>query len=136
MFDACEPLQLAARAASDAELASLDRAITAWRVLGVMSPMRAGAGQGMERVQIVFEPAASAFYGYYDGAAATIYINSKLGDDSRAVAIAHELGHALGLAHVPAAQRPSVMNPGNLVISPTWEDRETIVSLWGPCASR
>lgn len=133
VFDACEPLLLAARAPSDAELASLDRAITAWRVLGVMSPTRASADAS---VQIVFEPAASAFYGYYDGDAATIYINSELAAGSRVVAIAHELGHALGLAHVAAEQRPSVMNPGNLMISPTQEDRDAIVSLWGACASR
>ena len=130
MFDGCEPLTFTAPDATDAQLASIDAAIGEWRAVGVAALTGSSADSTLE---IVFEPAGSAFYGYYDGS--SIYINSALTDDSkRAITIAHELGHALGLVHVPANQRASVMNPGNLVVAPTSEDASAIAARWGECA--
>ena len=50
-----------------------------------------------------------------------------------AITIAHEIGHAFGLVHVPADQRTSVMNPNNLVVEPTAEDVDTLATRWGVC---
>jgi predicted Zn-dependent protease len=128
-FDACAPLEVAAPAA---EFATVDRAIAAWQALGITAPTRASAA---DRVAIVFTAAPAGAYGYYDGDAATIYVDADLGDDPRGITLAHELGHALGLVHVAASERASVMNPGNLTVAPTAEDRDAVVALWGACAA-
>ena len=47
--------------------------------------------------------------------------------------IAHELGHAFGLFHVPASERISLMNPGNLTTPPTTADQAALAALWGSC---
>ena len=58
---------------------------------------------------------------------------SVLGGSAQAVTIAHEIGHAFGLAHVPAGERASVMNPGNLNIEPNADDAATLALRWGAC---
>ncbi len=60
-----------------------------------------------------------------------MFINTDLAGAPLAVTIAHEIGHAFGLVHVPAGQRTSVMNPNNLVIEPTAEDVDTLAMRWG-----
>ena len=127
VYDACAPLSLTAPSATDAQLASIDAAIAAWAAVGVRGPTRAAADA---TVTVTFEPAASAFYGYYDSGA--IYVNDDLADDARTITLAHELGHALGLAHV--TERASVMNPGNLDIAPTGDDAGAIIARWGECS--
>lgn len=74
---------------------------------------------------VAFVSGPQADYGYYDAGA--ISINDALDGDAAAIAIAHELGHSIGLVHV--TDRGSVMNPGNLTIAPTAADRAAIV----PC---
>jgi hypothetical protein len=49
----------------------------------------------------------------------------------RAITIAHEVGHAMGLPHVDG--RPSLMNPGNLTLEPQPGDAAALVELWGAC---
>ena len=81
---------------------------------------------------MVFATAAPAIFGFYDGNG-DISINQELDADKAAVTIAHELGHAFGLVHVPASVRPSVMNPGNLSVTPTAGDRDALAAIWGTC---
>lgn len=83
-------------------------------------------------VHVVFEEAAAAFHGLYDDTSGIIYINTEITDPKvLSIVIAHEVGHAFGLPHVTG--RPSVMNPGNLTITPNAEDQAALEALWGNC---
>jgi hypothetical protein len=120
-FDRCEPVRV-----SGAD--GVADAIAMWRAQDI-TPFAIG-----EPADVRVEPAtgAAAFYGFYDDATATVYVNTTITDaHARAVTIAHELGHALGLVHVPPEVRASVMNPGNLTVEPTAADAEAL----GGCAS-
>lgn len=130
-FDPCEPTTVAAPGATGDQLASLDDALAMWRAEGA-TLSRGDAGP----VSIVFRDGASALYGLYDDATATVYINRDLAGSQRTITIAHELGHALALVHVPASDRASVMNPGNLTTAPDDGDRAALAAVWGECVTR
>lgn len=129
-FDPCASTVVSAPRATTDQLASIDDAIAMWRADGVT-----GLGRGdTAEITVDFREAADSIYGFYDVTTATLYVNTRLADPGqRAVAIAHELGHALGLLHVPAETRISVMNPGNLTTEPTSSDSLALQSLWGAC---
>jgi hypothetical protein len=130
-FDPCTPTTVSAAGATADQLASIDVALAAWRALGVRVT-RAATGE----LPIAFRDGATVDYGLYDDTAGAIYINTDVTDPTaRAITVAHELGHALGLVHVPLATRASVMNPGNLTISPTPADAGALALVWGACGS-
>jgi hypothetical protein len=132
-FDVCAPVFVDAPGATAEQLGSLDDAIGMWRAHGVTRLTRSGTPDGLH-VELRFQHAAANFHGLYDDAAAVIYVNLALTDEhQRAITIAHELGHAFGLAHVAADLRVSVMNPANLTSLPTDADTATLVGLWGLC---
>lgn len=79
-------------------------------------------------------PAAPGVFGFYDDVDVKLEISDALTDEQRAIVIAHELGHAFGLVHVPASERASVMNVANLSIVPTHADQLAVAALWGDCA--
>lgn len=121
-FDPCEPVRVSA---AD----GVEDAIAMWRAQGV-TPFEI---TDPVDVRIELAPGAPAFYGFYDDTTATVFINTSIADaHQRAVTIAHELGHVLGLVHVPREERASVMNPGNLTVEPTAADAEAL----GTCPSR
>lgn len=124
-----------------------DEAISGGSNLGDANPGGANAGDpiadnapsgaiadAVGPIEIRFGDAAETFHGVYDPSSATITINRALTDRAAlAIVIAHELGHVFGLAHVAAATRASLMNPGNLATPPTDADRRTLEALWGTC---
>jgi hypothetical protein len=123
-FDPCEPIALAVGPATPAQRASLDQAIALWG---------ARTGDGGAPLEVRFDDAPAASHGYYDDEAGIVYVNTALDDPARQVVIAHELGHAFGLWHVEPEVRTSVMNPGNLSVTPTAADRGEVAALWGGC---
>lgn len=132
IFDPCAGHAVHAPEASAAQSASVDDALGLWRQVGAASFARADVGE----VVVTFRDAAPSIYGYYDEGSATVYVNTDLADPAqRAIVIAHELGHAMGLAHVDPSERPSLMNPGNLTVAPTDADTAALTARWGACAA-
>jgi hypothetical protein len=147
--DPCATLAVNAADATPLELDGIAAAFALWRERGVSAfdanpitadAMPAGAmpsdatADTIDAIAIRFDDAAETFHGIYDPPSATITINRALTDrPTLAIVIAHELGHVFGLAHVPAATRASLMNPGNLATPPTDADQRTLEALWGTC---
>jgi len=127
VYDACAPVALDTSALTSVQLASVQDAIGVWNAVGVTAPV---VGAATPVLPIEFLPSGPGSYGLYDGD--IIYISANLSDPhQREVVIAHELGHALGLVHVPASTRASVMNPGNLGTVPTADDAAAVSARWG-----
>lgn len=133
VYSPCGPLSVRAGGdTSSDELASIVAAAHDWNRFGLT---QLGVADGGEQIPLVMQDAAEAFHGLYDDQRGEIYVNRRLTDfGERQVTIAHELGHAMGLPHVPAAERASLMNPGNLVLHPTDEDARVLAATWNGCA--
>lgn len=133
VFDPCAATGVLAPAASAEQAASVEDALGLWSAAGVDGLMTV-APVGDAAITIEFRSAAASIYGFYDDETATVYVNRGLMDaDQRAITIAHELGHALGLPHVDRAERVSLMNPGNLTVAPGEGDRAALAAIWGAC---
>jgi hypothetical protein len=133
LFDACAALPLVTDAAlTDMQAAGVDAAIALWNERAGTRLTRT-AEPGVSGLPIHFQPAAPPFHGLYDGPRGQVFINTDLFGEALTITITHELGHAFGLAHVPADRRTSVMNPNNLVVEPTPEDIDTLALRWGVC---
>jgi hypothetical protein len=149
--DPCTALAISAPAATEVERDGIADALALWRGRGVSAFDRVAPGTTIDAapgtpqptsdappaaaIEIRFSAAAAAFHGIYDPASASVLINRELVDRrALAIVIAHELGHVFGLAHIAAAARLSVMNPGNLATPPTEADQRALEALWGACA--
>jgi hypothetical protein len=128
--DACSPMSLVADAPTELQSAALKGGQDLWLDRGAPDlGRRAG-----ETIEVRFEPSSPAFRGLYDDQTGIIYINSEIKDPAvLSIVVAHELGHAFGLPHVPADERASLMNPGNISTPPTAEDQAALAELWGTC---
>ncbi len=133
LHDPCAPLRVAAAAdASAEERDGIERALSLWN--GALGTHLSTNAADASELPVRFQDAAPVFHGLYDDQRGIVFINRDLVDaHERAVTVAHELGHAFGLPHVPAETRASVMNPNNLAVEPTPADVAAIESLWGPC---
>jgi hypothetical protein len=135
VHDVCAPITLAVNAPTDAQRAGIAGALALWRrggvgTMSIVDDAAAGAGA----IEIRFETAGLPFHGLYDDETGIVYINRAIEDlTPLSIVIAHELGHSFGLPHIGAAERRSLMNPGNLVTPPTAEDGAAIEALWGRC---
>lgn len=126
--DVCGAIGVTSPSPTELQAAGIATAIELWRGHGVSS---LGAPTAAP-IEIRFEPAAGVFGGVYDDESGIIFINSRITDSEiLGVVIAHELGHAFGLAHVSAYT--SVMTSGNTTTRPTDEDQQALEDLWGPC---
>jgi hypothetical protein len=136
MADPCMPVVLVAVVGTtDAERGSLADAAALWNAvapihLGVDA---AGAADGATTIPVRFTAAPLAFLGAYEPDQKDVVVNSEIPDEpTRAIVLAHELGHAFGLAHVSG--RPSVMNASNSTVAPNAGDAAALAALWGSCA--
>ena len=119
-----------------AELQGIADAVGAWsRVLPTRIEVGAPSVAAADALTIRFE-SGDAFYRaiYWDAWGEIAISRARLHEDDYAVAIAHELGHAFGLFHVPADQRLSVMNEGNLEAVPDEVDAQAVADLWAACS--
>ena len=134
LFDACAPLPLvAASDLTDTQTAGISAAIALWNERAG-TRLTLAVDRGEPGLPIHFQAAAPPFHGLYDPNG-QVFINTDLAGDALAITIAHEIGHAFGLTHVPAGQYASVMNPNNLVVEPTAEDIDTLAMRWGVCVA-
>ena len=133
LFDACAPLPLVTDAdVTDAEVAGIRAAIALWNERAG-TRLTLAVDRGEPGLPIHFQAAAPNFHGLYDAPSGQVFVNTDLDGEALAVTIAHEVGHAFGLSHIPAGQYSSVMNPNNLVVEPTLEDVDTLAMRWGVC---
>jgi len=133
-FSPCERLVVVVDGtASPAQQAAVGQAIALWNGIGVGN-LTLTDSPGATTIPLSFKTALYAFHGVYEPEIGDVLINQALTDPHQiAVVAAHELGHAMGLVHVPTSTRTSVMNPDNLQASPTLADLETVSSQWQHC---
>jgi hypothetical protein len=136
VYDPCRGLNARPAAdASDAERAGIAGAVALWNALAFVTLGEGAATPPALDVPVSFQVASDPIHGLYDDKTGEVLINERLVGDSQALAttIAHELGHAMGLYHVAPSLRASVMNPGNLTVSPTDGDLAELKSTWSDC---
>jgi hypothetical protein len=134
-FDPCQPLLLIPDpAATAAERGGVAAGAALWNTIAGTRLTVADTDASPDVfLPIHFQTAAAAFHGFYDATNGQVFINTDLGGGAQAVTIAHEIGHAFGLAHVASSQRSSVMNPGNLNVEPNAADVAALALRWGAC---
>jgi len=132
MADPCLPVVLVAAAGTtDAERASLADAAGLWNAVAALH-IGVEATAGATTIPVRFESAPLAFLGAYEPERQDVVVNSEIPDEpTRAIVLAHELGHAFGMAHI--AGRPSVMNASNSTVAPNAADAVALAALWGTC---
>jgi hypothetical protein len=136
-FDPCSPLAIAVDSPHADDTAVVTAALAAWgRVLPVQATATASAPVSGE-LTVRFLDGEQPVRGVYWDAIGVVEISrDMLEPRAYPVAVAHELGHAFGLVHVDAADRPSVMNVGNTTVEPTPEDAALVIAKWPSCRDK
>ncbi len=134
VFDPCGAT-IVARDATDDELVAIEDAIGLWNEAAALGLSRVDEQAG-GAIEIRFEPAAAVFFGLYDDEGGVVWINRSIADRNvLGITIAHEVGHAFGLVHVPLDDGMSVMNPNNTIVPPEQDDVERLRAIWGHCSA-
>ena len=138
-FNPCQALVVSPVAALTAvQTAGVNSGLALWNqsAHSRLSLGQVGGEAGIDEsvVPLRFQRAAALSHGVYGPGTRAIFINDDLADHELAITLAHEVGHAFGLIHVPAGDRPSLMNAGNLDIEPTAKDVDALAALWPRCA--
>jgi hypothetical protein len=136
LADPCDAIVLVTEpGASDGERAAIGDAAEMWATVASTRMTLAGTetvDPAPTAIPIRFAPAALAFLGAYEVERKDLVINSDIPDRAtRAIVVAHELGHAFGLVHVQG--RDSIMNAGNGTIPPNALDAADLAARWGIC---
>lgn len=133
VFDPCSPLTIAVPSDDAAEVQAVAHAVDAWRAV-LPAAIEVANAPGDGALTIRFE-SGDTFYRamYWDTIGVISVSRDGLAPGDYAIAIAHELGHAFGLAHVGAETRPSVMNVGNLDVWPNGDDAGEVQARWESC---
>jgi hypothetical protein len=131
-FDPCQPVSVALEADVSVDQRMGARAAIDWWNALAGTRLSLGGSSGLA-VPLFFQAAAAPSHGFFDPARGEVFINDDLSGDALAVVVAHELGHAFGLVHVTG--RASVMNAGNVEVTPNAEDAADLSELWGRCGS-
>ncbi|MGE0548951.1 MAG: hypothetical protein AB7O24_29445 [Kofleriaceae bacterium] len=134
-FDPCSPLVITpAEGAAPHEVQSIRDAVAAWSLVLPVTIEVADPPQPDPRLPLRFESGDTFFRAIYWDDVGQIWVGrDQLAPENYAIAIAHELGHAFGLLHVPNEERPSVMNVGNLELVPNEQDARDVAALWDSC---
>jgi hypothetical protein len=134
-FDPYQPLALVPDpGAGIAQTQGIAAALSLWnRSAETRLALAAPGTTAPSTLPIHFQSAAAPFHGLYDPTNAEVFVNDDLAGTAQAITIAHEIGHAFGLVHVSAAERPSLMNPDDLDVPPTEADVETLAGIWRRC---
>lgn len=121
VYAPCQPIVISIPAtASPMQQSAVLAGLELWNAQGLTQLKASGEGTA---VPLTFQRAAGFFHGFYDPKTGEVFVNETLTDPHEiAVVVAHELGHAMGLPHVEQNERTSVMNPGNLEVTPTSAD--------------
>jgi hypothetical protein len=146
VFNPCAPLALVADPGATADQAQgVAAGLALWNnaagtqlsmlnALASASAGDAGSTAGPS-LPIHFQTAGAPFRGLYDPIDVEIFINNDLSGSPLPIVIAHEIGHSFGLVHIPDGERPSLMNPDNMTVTPTPTDVATLAAVWGRCGS-
>ncbi len=135
-FDPCAAAVAPETAAAD-ELDAVSAGIALWNGAAKLQLALDGdAPPEWPRIPLRFQDAAGGFHGLYDDEHVIVFINRRLDPAYRPVVIAHELGHTFGLVHIAPEARTSLMNAGNLDVTPTAEDVAALFAIWGTCERR
>jgi len=81
----------------------VDAAIALWAEAGLKT-LSTGALEAESQVPVRFRDAPSPFHGVYEVSSGVVFVNKKLSGLARDITVAHEVGHALGLPHVPTEE--------------------------------
>jgi hypothetical protein len=134
-FDPCAGVAIAVDGHQPDELSAVDTAVALWNESGPLRLIRDESAE-LPRLRVSFDRAAVAFRGVYDDERGIVIINRELRDErTRAITVAHELGHAFGLWHASPGSSASVMKADNVDVAPTATDVANLQTLWASCAS-
>lgn len=111
------------------ERTSVEGAILLWKAVGVTT-LTLEENPAAAHVPLVFVTGPSNYHGLYDSTKGIVYVNRDLSGEPRDITVAHEVGHSLGLPHVPVETRRSVMNIANLDVVPTNDDDGALRARW------